>query len=211
VYSVEFRKNPEYSTMYHKLLRDASFWEFLVSVDEDLAVVAGQQPCSCGGRLHRANYLRKPQGGPPDLPEECCRRFSYCCDRDGCRKRVTPRSVRFLGRKVYLGAVVILVSAMQQGPSRWRVEELSRLFGADRRTISRWQAFWREHFPRTTFWKLARARLVPAVDVIALPLSLLQAFVRADDPHDVQREDWKRLLEFLGPITITGGLAIKIS
>ena len=124
---------------------------------------------------------------------------------------MTPRSVRFLGRKVYLAAVVILVSAMQQGPSRWRVEELSRLFGADRRTISRWQAFWRDHFPRTAFWKVARARLVPAVEVIALPLSLLQAFVRADDPNDIQRESWKRLLIFLSPITIAGGLQVTLS
>ena len=197
--------------MYHELLRDASFWEFLFSVDEDLAETAGKRRCSCGGRLHRANYLRKPRGGPRDLPKQCRLRFSYCCDQDGCRKRATPRSVRFLGRKVYLAAVVILVSAMQQGPSRWRVEELSRLFGADRRTISRWQAFWRDHFPRTAFWKVARARLVPAVEVIALPLSLLQAFVCADDPNDIQREGWKGLLIFLAPITITGGLAIKIS
>jgi hypothetical protein len=38
-------------------------------------------------------------------------RFSFCCDRDGCRNRATPPSVRFLGRKVYLGAVVMLISA----------------------------------------------------------------------------------------------------
>ena len=48
---------------------------------------------------------------------------------------MTPPSVRFLGRKVYLAAVVILVSAMQQGPSAWRVHELSELFGADRITV----------------------------------------------------------------------------
>ncbi len=120
---------------------------------------------------------------------------------------MTPPSVRFLGRKVYLGAVVILVSAMQQGPSAWRVHELSKLFDADRRTISRWQAFWREHFPRTAFWKVARARIVPVVEIIALPLSLLEAFVRTDD----NREGWERLLVFLSPITITGGLKIKVS
>ncbi|NLS97786.1 MAG: hypothetical protein GXX96_37065 [Planctomycetaceae bacterium] len=58
--------------MYHVLLRDARFWDFLFTVDKD---------------------------------------------RDGCRKRTTPLSVRFLGRKVYLGAVVVLVAAMRQGPS----------------------------------------------------------------------------------------------
>ena len=197
--------------MYHELLRDASFWEFLFSIDEDLAEKAGKQKCRCGGRLHRANYLRKPRGGPRDLLKQYRLRFSYCCDRDGCRKRVTPRSVRFLGRKVYFAAVVILVSAMQQGPSRWRVEELSRLFGADRRTISRWQAFWREHFPRTVFWRIALARLVPAVEIMTLPLSLLKSLVGADDYEDAQRDGWARLLRFLSPITITGGLKIKVS
>ena len=59
-------------------------------------------------------------------------RLSFCCDRDGCRKRTTPPSVRFLGRKVYLGAIVILISAMRQGPSPRRVRELSARFGVDR-------------------------------------------------------------------------------
>ena len=196
--------------MYHELLRDASFWQFLFSIDQDLAKTAGKQTCPCGGRLHCANYPRKPQGAA-DLPKEYRSRFSFCCDRDGCRKRMTPPSVRFLGRKVYLGAVVILVSAMQQGPSAWRVHELSKLFDADRRTISRWQAFWRDHFPKTVFWKDALARLVPVVQIITLPLSFLEAFVCKDDDNDDQRDGWERLLLFLAPITITGGLKIKVS
>jgi hypothetical protein len=191
--------------MHHDLLRDVSFWLFLLSVDRDLAVTIHKSACPCGGCLHFANYWRKPGGGPRDLPKECRLRYSFCCDRDGCRKRVTPPSVRFLGRKVYLGAVVILVAAMRQGPSPRRVRELSKLFNADRRTITRWQVFWREHFPETSFWKIERARFVPAVDVAVLPRSLLDAFVGSDG----DREDWKRLLVFLSPITVTGGLAIK--
>ena len=83
-------------------------------------------------------------------------RFSFCCDRDGCRKRVTPASVRFLGRKLYLSAVVILITAMRQGPTPSRVRELSKLFGVDRTTIARWQVFWRDHVPKTPFWKVAQ-------------------------------------------------------
>jgi hypothetical protein len=119
---------------------------------------------------------------------------------------MTPPSVRFLGRKVYLGAVVILVAAMRQGPSPRRVRELSRLFGADRRTIARWQVFWREVVPRTAFWKVARGRLVPRVEMVPLPRSLLDAFLAIGDPG----EGWSRLLLFLSPITITGGLASKV-
>ena len=140
----------------HELHRSGSFWAFLLSIDKDLAECTRQKGCSCGGRLHCANYPRAPRGGPDHLPEEYRCRFSFCCDRDGCRKRMTPPSVRFLGRKVYLGAVVILISAMRQGPTPRRVRELSTLFGVDRATIARWQAFWRDHIPQTPFWKLAR-------------------------------------------------------
>jgi hypothetical protein len=71
--------------------------------------------------------------------------------------------------KVYLGAIVILISAMRHGPTPRRVRELSARFGADRRTIARWQVFWREHFPNTPFWKSARARLVPIVEILFIP------------------------------------------
>jgi hypothetical protein len=193
--------------MYHQLPHGASFWSFLFTIDHDLAETARKQGCPCGGRLHSANYPRKPRGLSIHLPEPQRVRLSFCCDRDGCRKRVTPPSVRFLGPKVYLGAIVILISAMRQGPSPRRVRELTQLFGADRRTIARWLVFWRDHFPQTPFWKLARARLAPLVAVATLPLALLTAFLSrgADD------EDWARLLRFLAPITIAGGLRIAVS
>lgn len=193
--------------MLQGLPRDASFWLFLFSIDQDLAETTRKGACPCGGRLHCANYSRKPRGGPDKLPEAYRQRLSFCCARDGCRKRVTPPSVRFLGRKVYLGAVVVLVSAMRQGPSPRRIRELSRLFGADRRTIIRWQVFWREHFPQTPFWKVARGRLVPAVEIVTLPLSLIEAFVQSDDDH----QGWGKLLRFLSPITIAGGLRVEVA
>ncbi len=193
--------------MYHELPRGATFWLFLFSIDQDLAQTARLKACPCGGRLHSANYPRKPRGSAEDLPNSYDYRLSFCCDRDDCRKRVTPPSVRFLGRKVYLAAVVVLVSAMRQGPTPRRVRELSRLFGADRRTIARWQVFWREDFPQTPFWKVQRARFVPTIEVVNLPLSLLEAFLHSDDPT----QDWGRLLRFLSPITIAGGLRIEVS
>lgn len=193
--------------MYHELLRDATFWSFLSSVDRDLAESHRQDGCCCGGRLHCANYRRKPRGGPRNLPDEYRYRLSFCCDRDGCRKRATPASVRFLGRKVYLGAVVILVSAMRQGPTPRRVHELTELFGANRRTIYRWRDFWNEHFPQTTFWKVARARLVPVFEIVDFPRSLLEAIVHTGE----DRAGWEKLLRYLSPITTTKGLEIKVS
>jgi hypothetical protein len=193
--------------MYHDLPRTARFWSFLLAVDRDLAEETRKKACPCGGRLHCANYPRKPRGTPGQLPDQQCLRLSFCCDRDGCRKRVTPPSVRFLGPKVYLGAIVILISAMRQGPSPRRVRELSARFGADRRTIARWQVFWRERFSQTPFWKVARAGLMPVVEILSLPYSLVNAFLSRHPPC----RGWTLLLRFLAPITIPGALRIEVS
>ena len=193
--------------MYHNLPPTARFWSFLLAVDQDLAEETRKKACRCGGHLHAANYPRKPRGTPVQLPDQECLRLSFCCDRDGCRKRATPPSVRFLGPKVYLGVVVILISAMRQGPSPRRVRELSARFGADRRTIAHWQVFWRERFPQTPFWKITRARLVPIVEIVSLPYSLVDAFLRCHPPF----AGWALLLLFLSPITTPGALQIKVS
>jgi hypothetical protein len=101
--------------------------------------------------------------------------------------------------------VIIVINAMRQGPSQRRLRELSKRFGADERTIARWQVFWRHHSPQTSFWKVARARLTPLLQIVALPNSLLNAFLRygADDSA------WAKLIRFLAPITITEGLPSK--
>ena len=57
--------------MYHELPRSASFWSFLFAIDQDLAETARKNVCSCGGRLHRADYVRKPRGTPPRFPSSC--------------------------------------------------------------------------------------------------------------------------------------------
>jgi hypothetical protein len=87
------------------------------------------------------------------------------------------------------------------------MRELSKHFGADRRTIARWQAFWREHFPQTRFWKVTRADFMPPIEVAKLPQTLLDALLTGGDPFKA----WERLLRFLSPITIAGGMAIEVS
>ena len=192
--------------MHDSLLRDVAFWSFLLSIDRGFVEDARKKGCSCGGHLHAANYFRNPRGGPDGLSKECCLRLSLCCDQEGCRKRRTPPSARFLGPKVYLLPVIFLAAAMRQGPSPRAMRELAATFGADRRTIARWQVLWCEQFPHTRFWKVERACFVPALDVASLPQSLLQAFFTSDNPRD----DWERLLRFLAPITVAGGLAVAV-
>lgn len=193
--------------MYHDLPDSASFWSFLLAVDEDLAEETRKRGCPCGGRLHCANYPRSPAGTRVKLSEFQWLRLSFCCDRDGCRKRATPPSVRFLGRKVFLAAVVILVGAMRQGPNPRRISELSKRIGADESTIVRWQTFWRDHFPQTLFWKVARASFLNLGETKNLIYSLVDAFLGRHPPSD----GWTLLLRFLSPIAASGGLQIKVS
>ena len=158
--------------MYLKLLNDPRLYPLLCRFDDDLAAQVRDGGCDCGDVLHSASYPRKPRGLV--IPEgDDCRRHSFCCARDGCRARSTPPSVRFLGRRVYFGVVVTLMSAMNHGASPRRVHELRAKVGADRRTLSRWRAWWREEFVTTTTWRASRGRLMPTVAEDKLPSSLL--------------------------------------
>jgi hypothetical protein len=165
-----------------KLFADATFYHVLERIDAELAEVTRRARCPrCGGVLHKASYPRKPRGGPADLPAGFGIRASYCCAVEGCRTRATPPSVRFLARRVYLGAVVVLASALQHGVSAFRVRQLAELFGASRQTLLRWRSWWLEAFPASRFWQSLRGRLVPAVDETALPRSLVERFERSSD------------------------------
>jgi hypothetical protein len=124
--------------LYQAVLADAKFHEQLLVFDRDLSATARAARCGeCGGALHSAPFGRKPRGGPAGLGQDYVRRFSFCCAVDGCRKRLTPPSLRFLGRKVYLATVVTLISAMLHGTTPARLTRLSIVPGIDRRTLAR--------------------------------------------------------------------------
>jgi len=122
-------------------LANPKLYRFLEQIDLDLAEIERANGCRyCSGKLHRANYKRKPRGAEswPEEPKRC----SFCCDQEGCRRRHTPPSVRFMGRRVYAGFVVVLVSAMTHGLKPKRVAELRKTLGIDRRTLERWRQWW---------------------------------------------------------------------
>jgi len=178
-----------------ELLGDTRLFQLLVRMDEDLAAKAQAEGCACGGRLHRARYPRKPRGSPAELEEAYASRHSFCCAREGCRRRKTPSSVRFLDRRVYLGVVVLLATACEGALSRRRVAALRERLGVSERTLRRWRTWWRETFPRTRFWRTARGGFVPAVAIGALPASLLERFRGA---HEAERVI--RVLRFLAAL-----------
>ncbi|MFH1574380.1 MAG: hypothetical protein ABIG68_10370 [Acidobacteriota bacterium] len=178
-----------------KLLQEPMLYTFLERVDHDIAEETRREGCPCGGVLHSARYPRKPRGGLESLKWDS--RWSFCCAAEGCRHRRTPPSVRFLGRKVYLGVVVVLVAAMMHGPDGKRVGKLHEELGIDRRTLERWREWWLKTFVETKFWKAQRGQLMPPVDEEHLPLSLVERFQASAKGRLVD------LMRFLSPITTT--------
>lgn len=162
--------------MYVDIVADASFVDVLVELDRALAGAVKALGCQvCGAVLDVANYSRKPRG-PWALREEDCVFFGLCCRREGCRKRVRPPSVRFMGRHVYLGVAVLLGAALRQGFSPLTSAEASAALGADRRTLSRWRSWWTERVGGSRTFEIARAELMPSPDGAGLPTSLLDSF-----------------------------------
>ena len=184
--------------MYHNLLKKSNLYGVLLSLDELMAAVTQERGCPwCGGKLHRAAYPRKPRGASPEVEGDPAyrQRLSFCCAEEGCRRRTTPGSVLFLGRKVYFGAVVVVVSVLRQGPSPRRLSELRELVGVSAETVRRWRAWWFSSFVESDLWKAGRGLLRQRVEESELPRSLLAAF------SGTAREQLVALLRFLRPLT----------
>ena len=147
--------------MSHKLFHHANFsnarvWDFLERVDAAEAQTCRAAGCPhCGGVLHSATYPRKPYGLAADL-RGGVRRLSLCCAV--CRRRVTPPSVRFFGRRFYVGALFVLVSALALAGGV-RLQTISRRWGVPVSTLKRWQRWWRESFAQTPQWRVKRGEL----------------------------------------------------
>ncbi|WP_297478993.1 hypothetical protein [Ferrovum sp.] len=180
--------------MSHIFFSDPTFFSRLQEFDAELARETQAKGCPhCGEKLHLAYYPRKPKGVPEEHRPEFSFRFSFCCVR--CRRRSTSESVRFLGRKVYVGLVVVLACCCQGRIHAW-FSRISTSTGVSLRTLQRWRSFWRKTFPSTSFWREARGRFMPLPDPQAFPLSLCQSFGGSDT------EQTMACLRFLKPITI---------
>lgn len=185
--------------MYQKQLARTRVMELCRHVDEDFARQAKEMGCRrCGKKVHQAHYPRKPKGVPGEGPESAVNeeiRFSFCCGQEGCRRRLTPPSIRFLGRRVYLATVVVLVSAMTHGVSAGRVQRLREKLGIDARTLKRWRQWWLEQFVDSPFWRAERSRFLPRLCEQSLPLGLCEQF------QAQQQKGLLKLLKFLTPLS----------
>ena len=140
----------------HSILSNARVWDCLKQVDAAEAEACRAAGCPrCGGVLHSATYPRKPHGLAADLRDDV-RRFSLCCSV--CRRRVKPASVRFFGRRFYVGALFLLVSALAVAGGV-RLQTIARRWGISSPTLKRWRRWWLEAFPLTGQWQAKRGEL----------------------------------------------------
>jgi hypothetical protein len=184
--------------MCQSVLHEPAFFALLLRIDQDHAAEVCSQRCPCGGPLHQSNYERKPRGGLV-----CCGadslRLSFCCGI--CRRRCTPRSVRFLGRRVYWGAMVVLATALCSGLNLRRGQQLSEQLGAPVRTIRRWREWWLTRFTASAFWLDLKGRFLPPIAAPELPAALLRRAAAVDDASALTT-----VLRWITPLsTITEG------
>jgi hypothetical protein len=158
----------------HAFLTDANFYQLLFQIDESIAEETRQRGCGCGGVLHSARYPRKPRGLRSALDASYQSRLSFCCAQDGCRRRSTPASVRYLGGKVYLGVIVVLITALHHGLTEPRRRPLIEELDVSPQTLWRWHRWWRERFVATRCWKTLTGQFIPPVTADSLPASLLE-------------------------------------
>jgi hypothetical protein len=164
--------------MLPELLRTTNLFRLLHRIDIDLAEQQQKAGCPfCGGTLHYSTYQRKPRGGPA-LSDDLCKRLSLCCSNEKCRRRTLPESTLFMGRRVYFRAVILIVTTLiQNKPQKYSKNMLSQMFGADRKTINRWLAYFRDIFPQSKVWKAIRGRLSSAVPNRPQPGSLVEYYL----------------------------------
>lgn len=149
------------------LPRDPVFFQSLCELDLALVAKLKARRCPhCGAPLDVANYPRKPRG----LWEGHAIRFSLCCRREGCRHRLTPPSLRFLGRKIYVGWVVILAIDFYK--------DIGLSYRICRRTLSRWRGLWKDLLAECSpflRWIRAQGLLPPGCKIGESPRGILGA------------------------------------
>lgn len=175
---------------------DAKFLAGLGEVDAAYAKQIHEAGCvHCEGALDCAYFRRKPRGELGEAAGAYERRASFCCRRQGCRRRATPLSLRFLGRKVYIAVVVVLASAAARATRLSGRGSARQVHGVPARTVRRWHGWWQTVFALGAFWSEAKAFFATPVEVGQLPASLLERF---GEPGPTALE---RMLRFTAPIT----------
>jgi hypothetical protein len=181
--------------MCHIFTNNPIFISALIDFDSKESARLQSKGCSdsnCEGHLNVANYPRKPKDESGHRIPGLELRLSFCCNKEGCRKRHTPASICFLGRRVYLGIVVVLACALEQGLTSFREKYLSRI-NISRQVLHDWITWWREVFTQTSLWKTLKANFIHA-EVQNIPLDPMTAL---PGTVDEQLMAWLKHLRFV--------------
>ena len=184
--------------MYLTWLADARLYEMLARIDADLAETARTAGCRALRRvLHSAlvpaqapRRPRRDAGGLRPPPQLLLR-------RRGLPKRRTPPSVRFLGRKVYLGAVVVLATALRHGPTpHARGPACASSSGSTPGRSRGGGSGGARPSPRAAWWQAMRGRFAPPV-----PTRCAAGLAVASALPATARTPLVALLRFVAPTT----------
>lgn len=152
--------------MSHKLFSGPNFsnarvWRALKGIGRAEAARCRSRGCRrCRGVLHSATYPRKPHGLAAEL-RGGARRFSFCCAQ--CRRRATPPSVRFFGRRFRVAPLFVMLGILVSAPNA-RLGAIARRWGVPLSTLKRWRVWWREAFAATPMWLTRGGALAGAPD-----------------------------------------------
>jgi hypothetical protein len=173
--------------MILELLQKIKLYQLLYFIDVDLAECLRAKACPyCGAPLHVSNYFRKPRGGPDNLPEEFLIRHSFCCYNEGCRKRALPVSCRFWHRKVYWGAVILVVTTLRQGRTvGYSAGKLQKMFGISHHTLKRWMIYFEQIFPFSRIWQKCKGRIGFNISHSNLPGVVVLYYVKQFESAEV--------------------------
>ena len=140
---------------------DARAWALLERIDKAEAEACREGGCRrCGDRLHSATYPRKPHGLAAEL-RGGARRFSFCCAH--CRRRATPASVRFFGRRFRAAPVFVMLGVLVSAPHA-RLGAVARRWGVPLSTLKRWRGWWLKTILATPLWRTRGGALAGAPD-----------------------------------------------
>lgn len=150
----------------------------------------------CGGLLHVANYPRKARGLGAE-EQGMSFRLSFCCS--ACRRRITPKTVRFLGCKVYTAVSLVVAEVL-----RWHMVKVSKtcgLIGMSVETLRRWGCWWNEPVQCSKWWKAYRALIMPP---LAGRHFVGELFGRLFAKAKEVTQALQKLLTFISPLTVPG-------
>ena len=113
-------------------------------------------------------------------------------------------SVRFLGRRVYLGLAVVLMSERRAALTS-TAARLCQGLQIPWRTLARWRSWWVQSFPLTPTWASQCARFMPPVSTADLPASLSERFASLAQTGE---QAIGNVLRFLKPLSVRASVTL---